>query len=165
MALKLPYTAMATAIDIGDAEDIHPRNKQDVAHRLVLAAANAAYGEDVAFSGPQYQSVQIEGNQIRVKFSSLGAGLSVKDKYGYVRGFEIAGKDHNFTWARARRDGTDILVSNETLKHPVAVRYDWNNTPDGNLFNSDGLPAAPFRADASRRQVAMRLTPDLAQKP
>jgi sialate O-acetylesterase len=119
----------------------HPKNKQDVAHRLVLAAAKVAYGESVVYSGPMYQSMQIEGDRIRIKFSNLGSELLIKDKYGYVRGFEIASADGMYVWAQARQDGHDIVVSNEAIKQPVTVRYDWSNTPDGNLFNADGLPA------------------------
>jgi sialate O-acetylesterase len=148
MALSLPGTGMATAVDIGDEKDIHPRDKQDVAHRLVLAAARVVYGEEVVSSGPLYQSMRIEGTRIRVKFSDLGSGLLIKDKYGYPRGFEIAGADGKFVWATAQLDGDSLLVSSEAVQQPVAVRYDWSNTPDGNLFNKEGLPALPFRTDA-----------------
>jgi sialate O-acetylesterase len=147
MALSLPGTGMATAVDIGDENDGHPKDKQDVAHRLVLAAAKTAYGENIISSGPTYQAMQIEGSRIRIKFSDIGAGLLIKDKYGYGRGFEIAGADDKFVWAQARRDGQDMMVSNDAINHPVAVRYDWSNTPDGNVFNLEGLPAIPFRTD------------------
>jgi sialate O-acetylesterase len=144
VALALPSVGMATAVDIGDADNVHPRNKQDVAHRLVLAAAKIAYGENIISSGPTYRSMHVEGNSIRIRFSNLGGGLWVRDKYGYVRGFELAGKDSQFSWARAQLDGSDILVSAEAVTRPVAVRYDWSNTPDGNVFNKEGLPAIPF---------------------
>jgi sialate O-acetylesterase len=147
MALQLPKTGMATAIDLGDPDDIHPRNKQDVADRLALAAGRVAYRENVVYSGPTYQSMQVEGNHIRVRFSNVGGGLSLKGKYGYVNGFEIAGPDHQFVWAHARIEGSDILVSADSVAEPVAVRYDWSNTPDGNVFNHEGLPAVPFRAE------------------
>jgi sialate O-acetylesterase len=150
MARSLPGTGMATAVDIGDAQDIHPKDKQDVAHRLVLVAAKVAYGEDVVDSGPTYQSMQVQGNRIRVRFHNLGSGLLVKDRYGYIRGFEIAGSDGKYVWAQARQDGSDVLVFNDSIRHPVSVRYDWSNTPDGNLFNVEGLPATPFRTDARR---------------
>jgi sialate O-acetylesterase len=150
MALSLPATGMSTAVDIGDENDIHPRNKQDVAHRLVLAAAKVAYGENIVYSGPVYQSMQIEGNRARIKFSNLGSGLLLKDKYGYGRGFEIAGADGKFHWAQARQDAEDVVVFNSAITAPVAVRYDWSNTPDGNVFNKDGLPAVPFRTDSPK---------------
>jgi len=151
MTLSLPHTGMATAIDIGDEKDIHPKDKQNVAHRLVLAAAKTVYGENLAYSGPVYQSMTAEGNRIRIKFSQLASGLLIKDKYGYVRGFEIAGSDGKFVWAPAVKDGDDIVVFNEAVRQPSAVRYDWSNTPDGNLYNTADLPAIPFRTDAPKR--------------
>jgi sialate O-acetylesterase len=148
MALALPATAMATAID--QPED-HPKDKQTVGHRLLLAAAKTVYGEDVVHSGPVFKSMQIEGNQIRIRFSSVGSGLQVRGKYGYARGFEIAGADGKFQWAQARQDGGEIVVLGTDLQRPVAVRYDWSNTPDGNLYNAEGLPALPFRTDEPMR--------------
>ncbi|HWM68719.1 MAG TPA: sialate O-acetylesterase [Steroidobacteraceae bacterium] len=150
MTLSLPATGMATAIDIGDENDIHPKDKQDVAHRLVLAAANGVYGDNVVYSGPTYQSMQIEGSRIRIKFSNIGSGLLIEDKYGYGRGFEIAAGDGKFRWAQAQKEGHDIVVCNDAISQPVAVRYDWSNTPDGNVYNKEGLPALPFRTDAPK---------------
>jgi sialate O-acetylesterase len=150
MALTLPGTGMATAIDIGDEHDIHPGNKQDVAHRLVLAAARVAYGEDIVHCGPTYRSMNVEGRQIRITYSCLGSGLLVKDKFGYARGFQIAGIDGKFHWAQARREGDDFLIFSDSVTQPVAVRYDWGNTPDGNVYNKEGLPALPFRTDVPR---------------
>lgn len=147
MALALPATGMATAIDIGDENDIHPKDKQDVAHRLVLAAAHAVYADNVVDSGPTYQSMRIEGNHIRIKFSNIGSGLLIKDKYGYCRGFEIAAGNGKFRWAQAQKEGDDVVVFNDAVSKPVAVRYDWSNTPDGNVYNIEGLPAPPFRTD------------------
>jgi sialate O-acetylesterase len=95
--------------------------------------------------------MQIEGNQIKIQFADLGSGLLIKDKYGYARGFEIAGADGKFVWAKARRDGDNLIVSSEAVPRPAAVRYDWSNTPDGNLFNKEGLPALPFRTDSPQR--------------
>lgn len=148
MALSRVATGMATAIDIGNSQDIHPTNKQDVARRLALAAAKIAYGEDIVFSGPTYRSMQVEGNRARIRFSNLGSGLSIKDNYGYVRGFEIAASDGRFRWAQAELDGQDILVFNKEVATPIAVRYSWTNTPDGNVYNNEGLPSIPFRTDA-----------------
>ena len=150
MALSLPATGMATAIDIGDENDIHPKDKQDVAHRLVLAAAKVVYADNIVYSGPTYQSMKIEGNRIRIEFSNVGSGLLIKDKYGYCRGFEIAAGDGKFRWAQARQDGHDIVVFNDAVSQPVAVRYDWSNTPDGNVYDKEGLPALPFRTDAPK---------------
>jgi sialate O-acetylesterase len=156
MALSLPHTGMATAIDLGDEEDLHPKNKQPLAHRLALTAFNVAYGERMVYSGPTYQSMQIERKEIRIKFSNVGSGLLVRDKYGYVRGFAITGADGKFVWAQARLDGDDVVVFNPAIEAPVAVRYDWSNTPDGNLFNREGLPSVPFRTDYPTRAVDSR---------
>lgn len=147
MALSLPKTGMATAIDLGEERDIHPRNKQDVASRLALVASKVAYGENIASSGPTYASMQIEGNRIRIKYEDIGSGLKIHDKYGYIRGFQIAGADGKFVWANAKLDGSDVLVFSERVPEPRAVRYGWANMPDGNVFNKEGLPALPFRTD------------------
>lgn len=148
MALSLPNTGQAVAIDIGNPEDIHPRNKQDVGKRLALAAFKVAYGEkDVVYSGPTYQSMSVEGNKIRVKFANVGSGLWIKDKYGYLRGFAVAGADKKFVWAKGYQDGNDLIVYSDAVATPVALRYDWSNSPDGNVYNREGLPASPFRTD------------------
>jgi sialate O-acetylesterase len=148
MTLSLPHTGMATTIDIGNQDDIHPKNKQDVAHRLALAAEKVAYSEDLVFSGPTYKGLTIEGDKIRIRFDHTGSGLKISDKYGYLRGFAIAGADQKYVWAKAYQDGNDIMVFSESVKGPVAVRYNWGNAPDGNLYNEEGLPAIPFRTDS-----------------
>jgi sialate O-acetylesterase len=147
MALSVPETGMASAIDIGNENDIHPSDKQDVGRRLALTAARIAYGEDVVDSGPRYQSMKIENQEIRIRFSHVGSGLLIRDKYGYGRGFEIAGTDGKYHWAQARLDGQDIIVSSPLVEQPTAVRYAWSNTPDGNVYNLEQLPAVPFRTD------------------
>ena len=146
MALSLENNAMVTTIDSGDEKNPHPTDKLDVAQRLALAAEKVAYHEDIVASGPTFKSIQTAGSSARITFSSLGSGLKIHDKYGYVCGFEIAGTDGTFVWAQARLDGQDIIVFNPAIHRPTAVRYAWSNTPDGNVFNSEGLPAAPFRA-------------------
>lgn len=148
MALQLPNTGVAVIIDIGEAEDIHPTNKQDVGYRLALAARKIAYGQDLVYSGPIYKSMQIEEDKIRIKFSNTGSGLIVKDPYGYLKGFSISGNDHKFVWAKAFQDGNDIIVYSDKMTKPVAVRYGWADNPhDVNLYNREGLPASPFRTD------------------
>jgi len=151
-ALALPGTGMAVAIDIGDAADIHPRNKQAVAHRLALAAERVAYAQPIVAAGPSYRSMQIEGARIRLKFSNTGSGLCIRDSNGtanlIAHGFAIAGSDGRFVWAQATLQGNEVLVYSDAVPVPVAVRYDWGNTPDGNLYNRQGLPAVPFRTDA-----------------
>src|SRR4030095_13566516 len=123
-ALGLPNTGMDVIIDIGEAGDIHPRNKQDVGHRLALAAKAVAFGKDVSFSGPLYKGMTLEGNQVRVHFAHAGAGMKAKDG-GPLKGFAVAGKDRKFVWANARIEGKTVVVSSPSVGQPVAVRYGW----------------------------------------
>ena len=149
MALKLTNTGMASAIDIGDANDIHPRNKQEVGRRLGLNALKITYGKDLVAMGPFYQSLKIEGNKAIVSFSNTGSLLSIKNKYGYINGFSVAGTDQKFHWAKATlmNDNT-IVIYSEDVQSPVAVRYGWADNPDDlNLYNNEGLPVNPFRTD------------------
>lgn len=149
MTLNLPQTGQAVIIDIGEADDIHPRNKQDVGIRLALAAEKIAYGKDIVYSGPVYQSMKIENGKVMLTFTNIGSGLVARDKYGYLKGFSIAGADQQFTWARATIEGDRVVVYNDKLKDPVAVRYAWANNPaDANFYNKEGLPASPFRTDS-----------------
>ena len=150
MTLKLPNTGMASAIDIGEASDIHPRNKQDVGKRLALNALKITYGKDIVYAGPTYQSMKVEGNKVFVSFVNTGTGLKVNNKYGYINGFSVAGADKKFHWAKAilMSDNTVVLYS-EKFQSPVAVRYGWANNPeDLNLYNKEDLPANPFRTDS-----------------
>jgi sialate O-acetylesterase len=147
MALALPNTGMAVAIDLGEADNIHPPNKQEVGRRLALAARAIAYGQPVVYSGPLYQSMAVEGHSIRLWFRHLGGGL-VAQGGGPLRGFAIAGADRKFVWAEARIEGETVVVHSDQVPQPVAVRYAWANNPEGcNLFNQAGLPASPFRTD------------------
>ena len=149
--LAVPNTAQAVIIDIGDAEDVHPTNKQDVGYRLSLAARKLAYGEDLIYSGPVFESMRLAGNSIRIKFKLFGSRLVVKDKYGYPKGFAIAGVDGRFVWAKARIEGDEVVVWSDQVKKPSAVRYAWGNNPDdANLYNAEGLPASPFRTDVAQ---------------
>ncbi|MFC4870335.1 sialate O-acetylesterase [Negadavirga shengliensis] len=148
MALALPHTAQAVIIDRGEAGDIHPRDKWTVGERLALAAKKIAYGMDVVYSGPTYKSMTTEGDKIRISFDHLGSGLVVKDKYGYVKGFSVAGNDKVFHWVKGYQDGNDIILSIGEITNPVAVRYGWADNPDDlNVYNKEGLPANPFRTD------------------
>jgi len=147
MTLQLPQTGMAVAIDIGEANDIHPKNKQDVGKRLALAALANTYGRDVVYSGPLYQSMAIEGNTVRLWFRHLGGGL-VAQGGEPLKGFAIAGEDRKFVWAEAKIDGETVVVRSDQVPNPVAVRYAWADNPEGcNLYNRAGLPASPFRTD------------------
>lgn len=146
MALQLPNTAMAVAIDIGEANDIHPKNKRDVGNRLALGALNRAYGEPVEYSGPEYSSMTIENGRIVLAFEHTGKGLEARG--GELKQFAIAGENQKFVWASAKIDGDRVIVWSDAIADPVAVRYAWANNPEGaNLYNKDGLPAAPFRTD------------------
>ena len=145
LTLTLPKTGMAVAIDIGDQYDIHPRNKQDVGRRLALAAQAIAYGKDLVYSGPIFESMQVQDNKARLRFRHARGGLVALD--GKLRGFEIAGEDRQFVPAQAKTDGETVVVTNEKVEHPVAVRYAWADYPECNLYNKAGLPASPFRTD------------------
>jgi sialate O-acetylesterase len=153
MALTaLPKTGMAVTIDIGESEDIHPKNKQDVGKRLALAAHKIAYGkDDVETSGPIYQSMRVDGKTIRVKFEHA-KGMKFKD--GAAKGFAIAGEDQKFVWADAKIEGDEVIVSAEGVEKPLAVRYAWADDPQISLFNADGLPASPFRTDDWKMKTA-----------
>lgn len=146
MTLKYPNTGMAVTIDIGEANDIHPKNKLDVGKRLYLAAQRVAYGENIVSSGPVYEAMKTEGSKIRISFTSTGTGL-IAGKAQFLKGFAIAGEDKKFYWAEAVIDGNEIIVSSAKVSNPVAVRYSWASNPDGNLYNREGLPASPFRTD------------------
>lgn len=141
----VPRTGMAVTTDVGNETDIHPTQKEPVGTRLALAARAVAYGEKLEYSGPVYQSMKLEGNQARLRFTHTGRGLVAKD--GPLKGFTLAGSDGNFIAATAIIDGDQVVVSCPTVSKPVAVRYGWAHTPDVNLFNQEGLPATPFRTD------------------
>ncbi|MBN1783245.1 9-O-acetylesterase [bacterium] len=145
MALSEPNTGMAVAIDIGEAEHIHPGNKREVGRRLALIARARVYGEDVVYSGPLLQGMRKEDGQIRLTFQHTGTGLIAKG--GELKGFAIAGADRKFVWADARIEGNTVVVFNPGIPDPVSVRYGWANNPACSLYNREGLPASPFRTD------------------
>ena len=146
--LALPNTGMAVTIDLGEWNDIHPLNKEDVGKRLALAAERVAYCDDkVVYSGPIYQSMKIEDNKIILTFTNTGSGLTAKGD-GELKYFAIAGADKKFVWAKAKIDGNNVIVWNDQVANPVAVRYAWADNPEGaNLYNKEGLPTSPFIAD------------------
>ncbi len=146
LTLREPKTGMAVTIDIGETNDIHPRNKLDVGHRLALWALANTYNQKLEFSGPLFKSFSIKGNEIRLKFDHARSGLKTSEG-GPVKGFAIAGEDRRFVWAEAQIDGDEIVVSSKDVAKPVAVRYAWADNPVTNLYNKSGLPAAPFRTD------------------
>ncbi|MCO6492127.1 MAG: beta galactosidase jelly roll domain-containing protein [Phaeodactylibacter sp.] len=148
-ALEEPHTGMALAIDIGEADDIHPRNKQEAGRRLALAARAIVYDEDLEYSGPIYRASKIEGNQIRLRFNHTGRQLISRHGLEWLRGFAIAGADGVFHPAQARiSEDNTVLVSSEAVPAPKYVRYAWADNPGQlDLYNDAGLPAAPFRTD------------------
>ncbi len=149
MTLALPKTGEAVIIDIGNPKDIHPRNKQDVGLRLGLNVLENTYGFNILGSGPRYKSMRVKGNKAELSFSYVGEGLKSSNKYGNLEGFEIAGADQKFYFAKAEIINDKVVVSHEAVKRPVAVRYGWSDSPiDANLYNSENLPASPFRTDA-----------------
>jgi sialate O-acetylesterase len=146
LTLSEPNTGMAVAIDIGDADDIHPKNKQEVGRRLALNALKMAYGQDICASGPIYENMQIENEKIRLTFSKIADGLIIENGKD-LKGFAIAGEDRVFRWAEAEIDGDTVILWHPQIKDPVAARYAWASNPICNLYNSAGLPASPFRTD------------------
>jgi sialate O-acetylesterase len=144
-ALSVPNTGMAVTIDIGEANRIHPRNKQETGRRLALIARAKTYGENIAYSGPVYKSQVISGDKIELTFSHTDNGLVAKSDS--LQGFTIAGADKKFYPARATIVGDKVIVNSSDVAHPVAVRYAWANNPVCNLYNGANLPASPFRTD------------------
>jgi sialate O-acetylesterase len=167
-ALALPNTAQAITIDLGEAGDLHFRDKKTVGHRLFLLAQAKHYGQPVASSGPLYDSIAIEAGQARIKYRETAGGLvaaklpatyNIKTLLGEtaplhrnspeseLEGFAICGEDHKWVWADAKIDGNTVVVWSDQVPAPVAVRYAWADNPTCNLYNGAGLPAAPFRSD------------------
>ena len=141
----VPNTGMVVSIDLGDGKLIPP-NKKPFGERLALVALANTYGQNVAFSGPIYDSMTVEGNKIRLKFKYTGSGLVAQN--GSLADFAIAGTDQKFAWGDAVIDGDTVVVSSPSTASPVAVRYGWLDEPlDCHLFNKEGLPASPFRTD------------------
>jgi sialate O-acetylesterase len=143
--LSLPNTGLAVTIDVGDPDNVHPKDKEPVGQRLALIALAKTYGHKVEYSGPVYTSMKIEGSAIRLRFKH-GGGLAAKG--GPLQWFQIAGADQHFVDAQAVIEGDTVTVKSDQVPAPIAVRYAWANYPFGcNLYNAAGLPAAPFRTD------------------
>lgn len=146
MTLSVPNSGMAVIVDIGEATDIHPKNKQDVGLRLALPALAKIHGfKKLVYSGPIYKSMGIQKRQIHIAFNNVGGGLVAHGEK--LEGFSIAGKDKKFVSADARIEGDCVVVSSPNVQKPVAVRYGWADNPECNLYNSSDLPASPFRTD------------------
>ncbi len=158
-ALSIDHTGMAVITDIGEANDIHPRDKQDVGQRLALWALRDVYDKSVVVSGPLFKEMTVENGRARLTFDHVGGGLMVGEKHGLeptrevsngkLQRFAIAGKDRKWQWAEAKIDGDAVVVWSEKVPQPAAVRYAYSMNPEGaNLYNKEGLPASPFRTDS-----------------
>jgi sialate O-acetylesterase len=148
MTLSLPSTGMCVTTDIGIPWDIHPTNKQDVGKRLAAIALNNLYDKKMIYSGPSFKSMEVKGNQVTLSFDNIGTGLFTPDKYGYIKGFEIAGADSVFYFARAYIKGNAVILSSEKVPNPMAAHFGWmGDASECNLFNKEGFPAVPFRTD------------------
>ncbi|MDE0827532.1 MAG: hypothetical protein OSA48_12105, partial [Akkermansiaceae bacterium] len=157
-ALRLPKTGMAVIIDVGNARDIHPKNKQDVGARLALWALAKDYGRKIVYSGPLYKSMKVEGDKIRLSFDSVGGGLMIGKKEGLkptakldgveLTQFAVQGDDDQWHWAKAQIDGETIVVQAKGVSKPKHVRFGYQSNPDDiNLYNKEGLPASPFTTE------------------
>lgn len=148
MTLQLPNTGMAVTADIGERSDIHPKNKEDVGKRLAAEAMRIAYQKSGISAGPMFDKLTVNGDKVTIRFQNAGDGLVVKDKYGYLKGFEVAGADQKFYYAKADVQGNTVVVHADSVTTPVAVRYGWaDDNGDVNLYNREGFPAVPFRTD------------------
>ncbi len=144
--LSISNTAMAVAIDIGEWNDIHPDNKNDVGVRLALAAKKIAYAENIVFSGPLFENAVVEKNKIVISFKYSETGLTTNDGEE-LREFAIAGADKKFVWAKANIVNDKVIVWSDDIEEPRYVRYAWADNPNVNFYNKAGLPASPFRTD------------------
>lgn len=148
---RLPKTGQAVIADLGETQDIHPRDKQNVAKRLARWALANDYGVNVPYRSPQFASLSIKGDKATVRFNHVGSGLKAFD-VPEIKGFAIAGKDGKYVWAKAKIVGTDTVeVSAEGVKEPTAVRYAWADNPVANLYSVAGLPVTPFRSDSDAK--------------
>ena len=149
LTLQLPNTGTAVTTDIGDPFNIHPKDKADVGYRLASNALTMTYHLPGFSESPMYKSVDFINNYAIVSLTHNGNGLMVKDKYNYVKGFELAGPDHKFYYAQAIiTDYKKVKVWCSQVTQPIAVRYAWTDAPvDANLFNKEGFPVSPFRSD------------------
>lgn len=144
----VPNTGMAVTTDIGNAKDIHPTNKQDVGKRLAAIALHNVYNKDTVYSGPIFKTMEIKDNQIILTFDHVGSGLMTPDKYGYLKGFEVAGDNKVFHYAKSFISGNKVTIYSDKVNKPIAVHYGWaDDAGECNLYNKEGFPASPFRTD------------------
>lgn len=144
-AKTVQNTGLAVTIDVGDPKNLHPPRKAEIGGRLALWALGTTYGRRIVYSGPVYESMKITTNEVHIRFRYVGDGLEGRGEP--LKGFSIAGADRKFHGADARVEGDEVIVSSREVSSPVAVRYAWAGSPEGNLYNKNGLPASPFRTD------------------
>jgi sialate O-acetylesterase len=149
-AEKVPNTGVAVTMDIGELTNIHPKNKQDVGHRLALWALATVYGQKVVYSGPIYKSMEIDGDKIKISFDHVDGGLKSRDGQPLTE-FTITGPDGKFEPAKAEIEGATVVVQSDKVSNPVAARFAFHDTAQPNLENKEGLPAAPFRTDSGSK--------------
>jgi sialate O-acetylesterase len=148
MALSLPNTGMVVTTDLGNPANIHPTNKQEVGHRLFLSVLKTDFKQDVVHAGPMFNKMEIEADKAIISFTQMGTGLTVKDNYDYLKGFEVAGEDKKFYFAKAELNQDKVIVFHPKVTKIASVRYAWSNSPvEANLYNKEGLPAISFRTD------------------
>ena len=152
LALALPQTGMATAFDIGEEDDVHPRNKQDVANRLWLQAQSVVFGDDVVAGAPAVADFRLAGEQVELIFSGAPGELRVRGEESTVQGFILAGEDGVYHAAEARLEGNIVRVSSDAVASPRALKYAWNDFPKVNLYGEAGLPVLPFAIEALNRE-------------
>jgi len=144
-AKSVPNTGLAVGIDVGESWNVHPSRKEEIGQRLALWALGTTYGKSIEYSGPLYEAMRVEGQEVRITFQHVGTGLLAHGDT--LQGFSMAGADKNFHRASARIEGNSVVVSSPDVTTPAAVRYAWADSPECNLFNKEGLPASPFRTD------------------
>ena len=157
-ALAIPQTGIAVTMDVGNPYDVHPVYKQQVGERMAAEAKRLCYGEHNLQTSPLYQSMQIQGKNIRIQFKYAANGLSARN--GALKGFAIAGSDGKFVWANARIEGNEVVVWKDQISEPKSVRYAWAWSPvestGANLYNREGFPAAPFRTDSPLTKLSSK---------
>ena len=157
-ARALRPSGLAVIIDLGEAKNSHPVNKQEVGRRLARLAEARTYGQKMVDEGPVYAGIKVEGSKVRVSFQPSESPLASRtgDK---LQGFAVAGEDHQFAWAEAVIEGSEVVVRSDRVPAPVAVRYAWADNPEVSLYNEAGLPASPFRSDEWEKSGALPAQP------
>jgi sialate O-acetylesterase len=143
-ALAIPRTAAASAVDLGDIEDIHPRNKKDVGLRLARAALAICHERPLEFSGPVFERIELDNEHATLWFSHAEGMHARGDS---VEGFAVAGIDGQYFWASARIEEDHVILSCPQVADIRTVRYAWADHPIANIYNAAGLPMMPFRTD------------------